>query len=325
MAVPIFLGNVIAVLWDFDQTLIPGYQQKVIFDEYGIDEKAFWKENGALPKHYLDQGIQVAPDTTYLNHLLTYVKAGKLSGLSNAKLRELGAKLEFYPGLPEFLDESRKVIEENEEFRKQDITVEHYIVSTGLRQLILGSSIASYVKGVWACEFIEKPAQPGFIDSEVRVREERNIGAPEITQIGYALDNTTKTKAIWEINKGVYVDPDRIDINAFIAPEDRRVPLRNMLCIADGPTDIPMFSILNQNGGRTLGVYNPGQDAHFKAVKRLSDQGRVQQVGEANYTNGTTTYRWVTTSLEEMAVIIVKDRERALLDRVLPPSGHVVE
>lgn len=289
----------------------------------GSMKSPFWKENMALPKHYLDERIQVAPDTTYLNHLLTYLKAGKLPGLSNAKLRELGGRLEFYPGLPEFVDESRRFIEGNEEFRKQDITVEHYIVSTGLRQLILGSSIARFVKGVWACEFIEKPAKPGFINSEER--EEDDSSEPEIAQIGYALDNTTKTKAIWEINKGVNVDPEHIDINAFIAPEDRRVPLRNMLCIADGPTDIPMFSILNQNGGRTLGVYNPEQDAHFRAVKRLSDQGRVQQVGQANYTNGTTTYRWIMASLEEMAAVIVKDRERALLDRVLPPGGHIVE
>lgn len=118
---------------------------------------------------------------------------------------------------------------------------------------------------------------------------------------------------------------DRIGINDFIAPEDRRVPLRNMLCIADGPTDVPMFSIINQYGGRTLGVYNPSQDEHFKTVKGLSAQGRVQQVSEANYTEGTTTHRWIMTSLEEMAGVVVRDRERALADRVLPPGGHVIE
>jgi hypothetical protein len=320
LAVPIFKGNVIAVLWDFDQTLIPGYQQKVLFDEYSIDEQTFWRENSALPKYYRAAGIEVSSDTTYLNHLLTYVTAGKLPDLTNAKLKELGARLEFYPGIPEFLRDAKELVEKNEEFRRQEITVEHYIVSTGLRQMILGSAIASFVKGVWACEFIERPAEPGFNTATVSQQQ-----APsDISQIGYVLDNTTKTKAIWEINKGVNVDP-RIGINDFIAQEDRRVPLRNMLYVADGPSDIPIFSILNQYGGRTLGVYNPSQDEHFKAVKRLSDQGRVQQVGEANYTKGTTTYRWIMASLEEMAEVIVRDRERALADRVLPPGGHVIE
>jgi len=67
------------------------------------------------------------------------------------------------------------------------------------------------------------------------------------------------------------------------APEDRRVPFRNMIYVADGPTDIPVFSILNNTGGRTLGVYNPDQAKHFRNVKSLQDQGRIQHFAEADY------------------------------------------
>jgi hypothetical protein len=84
-----------------------------------------------------------------------------------------------------------------------------------------------------------------------------------------------------------------------------------------------MFSILNQYGGRTMGVYNPTQDDHFRGVKRLRDQGRVQCVAEADYRPGSTANRWISTSLEEMAQIIVRDRERALAERVSAPAGHV--
>src|SRR5438477_2806544 len=145
MPVPLFTGNVIAVVWDFDQTLIPGYQQGPLFEEYGIDANKFWAENNALPAYYAKhEGIAVSADTLYLNHLLTYVEAGVLKGLTNAKLKELGSRLTFYEGIPAFLPLSKQRIEEQPRFRDHGITVEHYILSTGLRQMILGSAVALF-------------------------------------------------------------------------------------------------------------------------------------------------------------------------------------
>jgi hypothetical protein len=319
MAVPLFTGNVIALIWDFDQTLIPGYQQGPLFKSYEIDEQEFWREVEALAAQYKGRGIDVSPDTTYLNHLLTYVKTGRLAGLTNRRLRELGAELAFYEGMPDFMALAKSSVEERDTFQRHSITIEHYVVSTGLRQMILGSAVAPHVKGVWACEFIEEPAAPGFLETGAAPLPD---GDREISQVGYFLDNTTKTRAIWEINKGVNVDP-QIGVNDLIAQEDRRVPLRNMLYIADGPSDIPVFSILNQYGGRTMGVYNPSSDKHFKTVKRLRDQGRVQFVAEADYRPRSAAARWILASLEEMAEVIVRDRERALVDRVSAPGGHV--
>ena len=104
MPAALFTATVIAIIWDFDQTLIPGYQQDPLFDEYRIDPKDFWDEVNALEGHYQHQGLVVSRDTLYLNHILTYVKDGHMPGLTNQKLKELGAKLTFYPGIPEFLD-----------------------------------------------------------------------------------------------------------------------------------------------------------------------------------------------------------------------------
>jgi hypothetical protein len=320
MAVPLFIGNVITVLWDFDQTLIPGYQQAPLFDEYGVDGRVFWAEVNGLVDHYHTQGIQVSGGAIYLNHMLTYVQENRFPNLTNAKLRELGGQLDFYPGMPEFLDQMKRVIEEQEEFKHHGITVEHYVVSTGLRQMILGSAAAAFLDGVWACEFIETPAAPGFLEKE----EEDTPQPSAITQVGYYLDDTTKTRAVWEINKGVNAEPEKIGVNDFIAPEDRRVPIRNMLYVADGPSDIPIFSILNQYGGHTLGVYNPKQEEHFRTVKRLLEQGRVKQVVEADYREDTLAHRWIKTTLEEIAALITRDRESALRERVLPPGGHVL-
>src|SRR5260370_11512145 len=125
MPVPLFTGQVIAVLWDFDQTLIPGYQQEPLFRAFGVDAKVFWDEVNRLEDHYKGQGLVVSKDTLYLNHILTYVKAGKLGGLTNARLRALGAELQFYPGMPDFLRTSKERIDNRPEFRAHGISVEH--------------------------------------------------------------------------------------------------------------------------------------------------------------------------------------------------------
>jgi len=274
---------------------------------------------GGLVEYYQKQGIVVSKDTTYLNHILTYVKEGRFHGLTNAKLRQLGARLQFYPGLPDFLALAKQRVEGHAEFSAQGITVEHYIVSTGLRQMILGSSIAQHVTDIWACEFIEEPAPSGYLKQQGKLKIEEH----EVSQIGISLDNTTKTRAIWEINKGTNKNPE-VGVNDLIAPEDRRVPLRNMIFAADGPTDIPVFSILNANGGRTLGIYNPAQREHFRVVKRLSDQGRVKHFARANYEPGSDAAEWILTSIDEIAQTIVDDRKRALHEKVGPSATHVV-
>src|SRR2546421_6266448 len=103
MSEPLFLHTNIAVIWDFDTTLIPGYMQEPLFRRFAIDRDQFWKEVKALPQFYRVHGVsRTSNDTLYLNHILSYVRAGRMGTLSNRLLTELGAEIEFYPGLPEF-------------------------------------------------------------------------------------------------------------------------------------------------------------------------------------------------------------------------------
>ena len=97
--------NVVACVWDFDKTLIPGYMQTPLFNHFGIDEKVFWTEVNKLPEIYAKRGLSVSAETIYLNHILSYVKNGPMRGLTNQKLFELGQELDFYPGLPQFFQE----------------------------------------------------------------------------------------------------------------------------------------------------------------------------------------------------------------------------
>jgi len=316
----LFLQNIIALIWDFDKTLIPGYMQKPIFDHFRVDAKIFWKEVNALPDYYQKNDLNlIVPDTVYLNHFITYTREGIFKGLNNKLLRNLGAEIEFYEGLPDFLDEVKNFVPNNSDYRQHDIQVEHYIVSTGLRQMILGSKIAPYIEGVWGCEFVENPPPPGYLGKPVK---KKPVESKIISQIAYTLDNTTKTRAVFEINKGSNKIPD-IDVNAKIPDEDRRVPFQNMIYIADGPSDIPVFSIINRFGGRTFAVYQPGSKEEFSQVNNLQKQGRVQSFGEAKYTEGSQTAMWIKNAISEIADLIVKNRERALGDKIGKPPRHI--
>src|SRR5690606_5430154 len=132
-----------------------------------------------------------------LNHLLTYVLAGRMPRLNNARLRECGRDILFYPGMPEFFALSRAFVKEKPLYQEHDISLEHYIVSTGLAEMIRGSCAAPEVDGIWGCEFVENPLQPGFL----RQGELALSADAVIAQIGMMIDNTTKTKPTSEITK----------------------------------------------------------------------------------------------------------------------------
>jgi hypothetical protein len=294
--------------------------QTPIFELYRVDPKKFWKEVEELPNYYRKDGLDlISTDTLYLNHILTYTRQDTFKGLNNATLRRLGGKIELYEGLPDFFDKIKHFVATNPEYVQHEIQVEHYIVSTGLRQMILGSKIAPHVDGVWGCEFIEDAPPPGYLDPGKKTASE---DPKTISQIAYALDNTTKTRAVFEINKGSNKIPD-IEVNAMIPDEDRRVPFQNMIYIADGPSDIPVFSLINRFGGRTFAVYRPGSSGEFSQVNNLQKQNRVQSFGEANYTEDSQTSMWIKNAITEISTQIVKNRERALGDKIGKPPRHL--
>ena len=310
--------TVIACIWDFDKTLIPGYMQSPLFEAFGIDGKAFWREVNELPELYAKQGCHVSKDTVYLNHLLSYVKNGPLKGLSNRKLRELGRELRFYPGLPEFFKTIKNLVSSDPLFQRYEVSVEHYIVSTGLAEMIRGSSIAPYVDGIFGCEFIEKPYPPGYgSQKELEIEE-----GGEVSQIGVMVDNTIKTRFIFEINKGTNKDPG-IDVNANVLPEDRRIPINNMIYLADGPSDVPVFSVVRRSGGLTFAVYDPESEAKFAQNDSLLQAGRIHSYGPADYRESSSTNMWLRMHIREIAGRICERKRRAMASKVKEPPRHL--
>ena len=305
------MANVIAVIWDFDKTLIRGYMQTPIFKKYKIDESVFWREVNSLPDYYKqEQGVQVNKDTAYLNHLIKYVNDGKLKGLSNKSLKEFGHEQDFYPGVVELIRNMQKHLEDSAEgknYSEYNIRVENYIVSTGIKKVIEGTELSSYVAGIWGCE---------LIDAKVD-------GNDEISEVGYTIDNTTKTRALFEINKGIPQNPD-IDVNAKMSEQSRRVKFKHMIYIADGPSDVPAFSVINKFGGATFAVYPKGDERAFKQVEKLREDGRINMYAEADYTEGTTAYMWITNKVREFADQIYSEERNKLEESVSVAPKHII-
>ena len=327
-----FEQNIIAMVWDCDKTLISSYMQDPLFRHFDVDGKKFWQEVNALKAYYSKQGISVNSDTSYLNHILTYVKAGIFKGLNNALLHEFGKELKFYPGLPQFFGEVKSLINDDEKYKAFDIRLEHYVVSTGFAETIRGSAIAPFVDGIYGCEFIESPAQPGYLESfesgdvpsaAAGISNAASPAHSEISQIASALDNTSKTRYLFEINKGSNKYPETIDVNSSIARESRRVPFENMVYIADGPSDVPAFSILNYNGGSTFAVYPKGDVKAFRQVDALRRDNRVQMFGEADYETASQSWLWLTEKVRAIADSIVERKQAAIRNSAGAPPTHL--
>ncbi len=316
--------NIIAIIWDFDKTLVNGYMQEPIFKKYGVDEHAFWAEVNNLVPEYKKQGIKVNRDTIYLNHFITCTQQGIFPKLNNSLLRELGRELVFYKGIPDIFNDLKDITANSDKYKTFSIQVEHYIVSTGLSEMIKGSIVKDYVNGIWGCEFIETPIKSSLHIKEYAAKDKNGQEEAQISQIAYAIDNTSKTKAIFEINKGTNLFPN-IDVNSKIDKKDRRVPFENMIYIADGPSDVPAFSVLKNNGGRTYAIYPRGDYKAFQQVDALIRDKRIDMLGEADYSKDTTTYLWLKEQVEAIANNIYDKKISQINTSVSKAPEHITE
>ncbi len=288
------MANIIAVIWDCDKTLIDGYMQDPIFEDYNVKAGDFWKKVNGIADEYAAKGIRVNKDTYYLNYFIKCAQDGTFSGLNNNKLHEYGAKQKFYKGIPEIFEQTKKMFRDDKSYTEYGIQVEHYIVSTGFAEVIRGSNLMPFVDGVWGCELLDSSNESG-----------ENV----ISEVLYTIDNTTKTRAIFEINKGSN-KIETIEVNSKIPEDLRRVHFENMIYIADGPSDIPAFSVVKKNGGATFAIYPKGNTAAMQQVEQMREDGRVDMYAEADYSEGTTAYMWITNRIQKMADRI-RDSEKA--------------
>jgi hypothetical protein len=211
----------------------------------------------------------------------------------NSELKKLGAKLNFYKGLPEMFEEFRSGLLKAEH-QTHGITVEHYIISSGMKVLIDGSRLAPFVRATFGCEFDE--------DDQGRITFPRRV-----------ISHTQKTQFLFRINKGL-LDMSQ-DVNDHMEPDIRPIPFPNMIYVGDGPTDVPCFTVMKKNGGQAIAVYNPDdpQRAGFKKCYQLSTHAdRVKHIAPSDYRPNTHLRMLLEQMVEEIADRIVDQRKFAV-------------
>ncbi len=273
----------IAIIYDYDQTLSPNYMQdEVLFPHFGIDSAQFWKKCAQLVH---DEGYD--NELAYMKAILDYLAMDRPT---NALLRSLGAKLNFYKGLPEMFDEMKELI--TPEWQNYDIKLEHYIISSGLKALIEGSRIAPYFRAIFGCEFAE--------DQEGRITFPKRV-----------ISHTTKTQFLFRINKGM-LDLSQ-DVNDHMPPALRPIPFEHMIYVGDGPTDVPCFTVMRRAGGRAVAVYNPDDPtrASFKKCYHLTGPAdRVRHIAPSDYRPGSHLRLLLEEMVCEIATSIIGRRRR---------------
>ena len=276
--------NVIAVVYDYDRTLSPqSMHQDVIFPQIGVDAESFWEEADRLrdERAYEDELAWIR----LLLENLTFRR------FSNADLQAFGQHLRFYPGVPQVFDQLGSFLK-HERYIRHGVTLEHYIVTSGLKAVLAGSALSESVEAIFGCELDE--------DGEGTVFWPKRV-----------VSHTSKTQYLFRITKGLeYVDLSH-DVNDHMPEEERRIPFRNMIYIGDGPTDVPCFAVLTERGGVALAVYNPAIKKSFETCMRLQEAKRVDGIAPADYGNGTHLRLTMEYHIRRMADRIVVDQEEA--------------
>jgi len=245
-----------ALLYDFDKTLSPRDMQEYGFiPGLGLTREAFWAEANRLQREERMDGI-----LAYMYLMLDKSRAAK-QRVTRDSFVEQGKKLEFFPGVEDWFGRM------NEYGAQQGVRVEHYVISSGLREFIEGCAIYREFKDVYACEF--------FYD-------ENNVACWPKIVVNY----TAKTQFLFRINKGISDISNNADVNKYTPEDERRVPFRNMVYIGDGPTDIPCMKLVKSNGGYSVAVYPKAQKAAKASVQGLLRDRRVDFCAPADYSEG---------------------------------------
>ena len=244
----------VALVYDFDGTLSPGNMQEYGFIQaLGKSPEEFWLASNGLSEELEMNGI-----LAYMKIMIDEARKAGIS-LGRSSFVEFGRNIELYPGVREWF---RMVNGYGEE---RGVSVEHYIISSGLVEMIEGSPIGHEFKKVFASTFIYDEAG--------------NAVWPAV-----AIDFTAKTQFLFKITKGIMDIADNRKVNESVPDEDKPVPFSNMIYFGDGTTDIPCMKIVKMFGGNAIAVYN-SEDRKAGAQKLLSED-RVNFIAPTDYTAG---------------------------------------
>ena len=245
---------VVAICYDFDKTLTPdnmqaqGYLQSINYE----DQDEFWAETNQLAReHEMDTNL------AWMYLMLKGSFSKKF--FRREMLAGYGAKVELYNGVKEWFGRVRRYGEE------RGILVEHYVISSGLKEMIEGTAVAGEFEKIYGSSF--------FYDKH-------GLAMWPAQVINY----TNKTQFLFRVSKGV-LDINDDAVNDYFPPDQIRVPTKNMVYIGDSFTDIPCMKVVNSFGGHSIGVYDP-DTGNTEHVRKLLKENRIRYYAPADYTEG---------------------------------------
>lgn len=259
----------VALIYDFDGTLSPGNMQEYDFlKAIGIkDKKSFWKENVELAKKNNASEI-----LCYMKLMIDKSKSANNS-IKRKAFVEFGKSIKFFKGVEEWFDLIKEYGAEH------DVKIEHYINSSGLKEMIEGTPIAKKFEKIYACSFL--------YEDDIAVW-------PAV-----AVDFTAKTQFLFMINKGIANVSENKRVNDFTPEEERPIPFKHMIYFGDGATDIPCMKLIKEQGGKSIAVYKPNSTRKEEA-KKLIKYNRVNFVCPADYSKDKEIYKVVTTIIDKI-------------------------
>lgn len=247
---------IVAFAYDFDGTLAPGYMQDHAFiPELKVKRDDFWKEVKKIAKG--QRGDQIL---AYM-HLMQRRAHGEGLRLSKKSWRNRGAELPLFPGVGAWFER------QNARAADLGLELEHYIVSSGVREMIEGSPIAKHFKRIYASSFLYNA--DGVADG-----------------VALGVNYTNKTQFLFRINKGTLEEWDDNKINKSVPESKRRVPFNRMVFFGDGETDVPCMRLVTKEGGYAVAVYNPHDPKSRNAAVGLRKDDRARFGGPADYSEG---------------------------------------
>ena len=261
---------IVALIYDFDGTLSPGNMQEFGFIQaIGKKPQEFWQESDKIAL-----GQDASNILSYMKHMFDEAKKSGIK-LRREDFKSFGASVELFPGVKDWF----KII--NEYGKSKGVKVEHYINSSGLAEMIEGTSIAHEFKRIFACSFLYNK------DGEAEWP-------------GVAVDYTAKTQFLFKINKGILSIRDNKKVNESKAEDNKRIPFPHMIYFGDGETDVPCMKIVKMFGGNSIAVYNPEIKKKVNVARKLLRQQRVNFITPADYTKESRTYEVVCAIIDKI-------------------------
>lgn len=256
---------IVAIMYDFDKTLSPKDMQEYAFiPGIGMESSSFWSKcNALMHEKNMDQIL------AYMFMMIEEAKGKML--LNRTEFNRLGSSVKLFEGVKTWFQRV------NTHGEKLGVQVEHYIISSGLKEIIEGTPIAREFKMIYAAEFCY---------------DDKNVPVWPAMAVNY----TSKTQFLFRINKGVLDVTEHTGLNEFTPDNKRRVPFRNMIYIGDGLTDVPCMKLVKVNGGHSIAVFQNDDQTACSMIK----QGRVDYIAPADYTKNSKMEQLVFSILEHI-------------------------